>query len=123
MFAHPLMVYICEKFHENISNSFQLTDLQSGHEYMLEMTLFNVQRAITPEVGKLELWFMCSAHRLMVFYICVKFHEIIKNCIRVMERTRVHGRNCYVQCSKGNNSKSRQIRVTVHVFCTLSHGA
>ena len=25
-----------------------------------------------------------------------------------------------VQCSKGNNSKSRQTRVMVHVFCTLS---
>ena len=28
-----------------------------------------------------------------------------------------------VQCSNGNNSKSRQTRVTVPVFCTLSHGA
>ena len=27
----------------------------------------------------------------------------------------------YVQCSKGNRSKSRQTRVTVHVFCKSSH--
>ena len=69
-----------------------------------------------------ELWFMCSAHHLMMLYICVKFHENITNSIRVMERTRVYGRNGYVQCSKGNNSVSRQTRVTVHVFYTSSHG-
>ena len=39
------------------------------------------------------------------------------------EQTGVHGGNDYFQSSKGNNSKSRQIRVTVHVFCILSHGA
>ena len=30
--------------------------------------------------------------------------------------------NGYFQYSKGNNSKSRKIRVTVHVFCMSSHG-
>ena len=28
-----------------------------------------------------------------------------------------------VQCSKGNNSKSRQTRVMVHKFCTPCHSA
>ena len=84
--------------------------------------MFYVQRAITPKIGKPELWFMCSASCLMVHYICVKFRENITNGTRVMERTRVHGRNGYVQCSKGNNSKSRPTRVMVHVFCPLSHG-
>ena len=28
-----------------------------------------------------------------------------------------------VQCSKGNNSKIRQTRVMVHMFCMSSHGA
>ena len=50
--------------------------LQSGHEYMVEKSMFNIQRTITSKVGKLELRFMCSARRLMVFYICVKFREI-----------------------------------------------
>ena len=57
----------------------------------------NVQRAITPKVGKPELWFMCSASYLMMLYICVKFLENITNGMGVLERTRVHGRNCYVQ--------------------------
>ena len=30
-------------------------NLQSGHEYMVEMAVFNVQRAITPKLGKPEL--------------------------------------------------------------------
>ena len=95
--------------------------LQSGHEYMVEMAMFNVQRAITPKVGRPE--FMCSARHLMVFYICVKFRENITNGFRTMEQTPVLGRNGYVHRSKGNDSKSRQTRVTLHVFCTSSHDA
>ena len=38
------------------------------------MKIVNTQRAITPQVGKPELQFMCSAHSLMMFTICVKFH-------------------------------------------------
>ena len=39
------------------------------------MKIVNTQRAITPKVGQPELQFMCSACLLMVFNICVKFHE------------------------------------------------
>ena len=45
------------------------------------------QRAITPKVGEPELQFMCSALRLMVFNICVKFHENMLSGFKVMERT------------------------------------
>ena len=34
----------------------------------------------------------------------------------------MYGGNGHFQYSKGNNSKSRQTRVMVHVFCTSSHG-
>ena len=51
------------------------------------MAMFNVQRAITPKIGKAELWFMCSACRLIVFYICVKLRENISDGLRVMEQT------------------------------------
>ena len=60
-------------------------NLQCGHEYLVEMAMFNVQRAITPKVGKPELWFMCSACPLIELYIC----ENISDGIRVMERTRM----------------------------------
>ena len=31
---------------------------------------------------------MCSARRLMVFNVCVKFHENMLSSFKVMERTR-----------------------------------
>ena len=51
--------------------------------------MFKVQRAITLKIGKPELWVMCSAHRLIVLYICVKFGEDISDGNRVMEQTRM----------------------------------
>ena len=56
---------------------------------MVEMAMFNVQRAITPKVGKPELPFMFSARRLIVLYICVKCGKTILEGIRVKERTRM----------------------------------
>ena len=49
-FANCIMViYLCIKFEENISNNFQV--LQSGHKYITEINIFKVQRAITPKGG------------------------------------------------------------------------
>ena len=47
----------------------------------------------------------------------------ISNGFDVIERTRVCGRNGNFQCSKSNNSKSMQTRVTVPMRCTSSDGA
>ena len=47
----------------------------------------------------------------------MKFHENISNNFYDMARTHVYGGNGHFQYSKGNNSKSRKTRVTVHVFC------
>ena len=52
------------------------------------MKIVNTQRAITPKVRKPELRFLCSAHRLMEFNVCVKFHENVSGSFKVMERTR-----------------------------------
>ena len=52
------------------------------------MEIINTQRAITPKVGKPEKRFMCSACRLMMFNICVKFHENMSSGFKVMELTR-----------------------------------
>ena len=43
---------------------------------------------MTQKVEKPELRFMCSAHRLMVFNVCVKFHENMSSGFKVMEWTR-----------------------------------
>ena len=53
---------------------------------MVEVAMFKVQRVIILKVDN-QLWFMCSAHGLMVLYICVKFHENIPNGIKIMEWT------------------------------------
>ena len=55
--------------------------------YGADTKIVNTQRAITPKVGKPELQFMCSAPRLMVFNVCVKFHENMSSSFKVMERT------------------------------------
>ena len=43
---------------------------------MTEMTIFNVQKAITQKVSKPDLQFSFSADAFMVLYICVKFTSI-----------------------------------------------
>ena len=50
--------------------------------------IVNTKRAITQKVDEPELRFMCSARRLMVFNVCVKFHENMSSGFKVMERTR-----------------------------------
>ena len=51
------------------------------------MEIVNSQSAIPPKAGKPELRFMCSACCLMVFNMCVKFHENMSSDLKVMERT------------------------------------
>ena len=69
---------VCVKFHENMSSNFKIMEWKRK---------LLTQRAITPNVGKPELRFMCSARRLMVFNFCVKFHENVSRGFKVMERT------------------------------------
>ena len=88
---------------------------------MVEMAIFNIQRAITPKVCNRELRFLRSVRRLMVLNICVKCHENTLNGFEVTERTHVCSKIAIFQCSKGNNSDRMQFRVTVLALCTLSH--
>ena len=68
-----------------------------------------------------ELWFLRSARRLMLVNICMKFHEDTLNSFKVIERTRFCLSNCYLQSSKGHNSKSINTTVMVLAFCTSSN--
>ena len=70
---------VCVKFHLNISSGFKVME---GTQKIV-----NTQRAITQKVEKPELWFKCSARCLMVFNVCVKFHENMSSGFKVMERT------------------------------------
>ena len=116
-----MVIYIYIKFQEYLKQF----SSYNGQKYITEITIFKVQKAITQKVGQPVLQFLCSAPRLMMLYICVKFHQNIWNGLQLTEQTRVHSRNGYFQylCSKGCNSKSRLTRVTVFVLCMLYHGA
>ena len=74
-----IVLNVCVKFYENTSSCFKIMERTQK--------IVNTQRAITPKVGKSELLFMCSACRLMVFNVCVKFHENMSSRFKVMERT------------------------------------
>ena len=68
---------------------------------MVEMAIFNVQRAVTLKVCNPELRFLRSARRLMVLNICVKFHENILNGFEITERTRACGKTGHFSIFKG----------------------
>ena len=79
--ARRLMVFnVCVKFHLNISSGFKV--MERTRKIVI------TQRAITQKVEKPELRFLCSARRLMVFNVGVKFHENMSRRFKVMEWTR-----------------------------------
>ena len=98
---------------------------------MVEMAIFNIQRAIILKVGKQALRFMCSACHLMVFNICVKFHENRSSGFKVMEQTQKLLTDTHSHTEKTKTIYPTALhtsyagvitRVTVHVFCMSSHG-
>ena len=59
---------------------------------------------------------LISARRLVMLYICAKFHEIILNGIKIIEWTRfLHGK-----IQRGNNYAKNVGGVTVVYLCTSS---
>ena len=56
---------------------------------MTEITIYNVHRTVNPKAGNSEVWFLCSAHHIMVTYICIKVQENISNSFQVTERTHI----------------------------------
>ena len=61
-----------------------------------------------------ELWFLCSARRLMPIDIYMKFRKDSLNSYQVIEQARF----CDGQSSKGNNSKSINARLMILALCT-----
>ena len=80
-----MLVNICMKFHEGTLNDFWVTERTRPYR---KIYYFQFQRAITPKIRNPELRFLRSARRLMLRYICVKFHENISNDFWITERTR-----------------------------------
>ena len=74
---------------------------------MTKITIYHVQRAITPKAGKPVMVHVSCTH-LMVVNISVKFHENTSNGFQVMGWTQYYDQNHYLQCSKGHNFKIRK---------------
>ena len=64
----------------------------------------------------MELGFLFSARRLMMIYISTKFHENIRDGIKVIEPTRFPSE----KISREHNSVKNVSEVSVLVLCTLS---
>ena len=69
------------KFHLNSFNGCQLTERTPN-------SITNDQREITPTLSKVELWFLCMTHRLIVLYNYMKFHFYSFNGCQLTELTR-----------------------------------
>ena len=65
---------------------------------------------------------LAPARRLMLVNICMKFHEDTLKGFKVTGRTRFCLRNCYLQSSKGHNSKSINTRVMVNICMKFHEG-
>ena len=74
-----MLIDIYMKFPEDSLNGFQV----------IERTRFcdKSPREITQKVYKQELWFLCSAHFLMLIDIYMKFRKDSLNGFQVIERT------------------------------------
>ena len=60
-----------------------------------------------------------SAHRLMVIYICTKFHENILDGIKVIERTHFSEE----KIRRGHNSVKMKMELCCFFLCTSSDGS
>ena len=91
--------------------------------YIREITIFNVQMAITPvRLSRVEVLMFCtSSHDAL--YLCEFLSKYLKWFPTYKADTSTC-RNChfhYLLCSKDGNSKSRLTRARVLVFCTSSY--
>ena len=73
------------------------------------------KRAITQNLGKQELWFMCTALPIDEIYPPTKFHNHSFYSLGDMHQTKFKYEK---KKKKGNNSKTKQARVMVHVHYT-----
>ena len=71
-------------------------------------------RAITQNLGKQKLRFICTTLPLDEIYPPTKFHNHSLYSLGDMHRKKFK----YKEKNKGNNSKIKQARVMVHMQCT-----
>ena len=86
---------------------------------MTEITIYNVQRSVTPKLGKQKLWFLFSTCSLMVLFICATFHKNIPKGFQVTEQTQVFdGDHCF-QCLMGDNQSYGSCALHIISWCII----
>ena len=105
-----IVIYICIKFHENISNSFQATEwtqIYYRYHYFQSSKGINSKSRLT---------------RVTFFVFCILSHDThdALNLCEVSSKYLERVFNFqYLLCSKGSNSKSTLTRVMVFVLCMV----
>ena len=116
-------LYLCEVLAKYLKG-FQLTELTRVHSRNGHFQYLLCSKGGGDSKRRLTITtvfvFWLSSHDALRFW---EISWNISNGCQLSEQTKIHGRNGYIQCSKGNNSKSRQTRLMVHEFCTSSHEA
>ena len=122
-----MLVNICMKFHEGIFNGFWVTEQTQPYR---KIYYFQFQRVVTPKIRNPELRFLHSACRLMLLYICVKFHEISQTVFEVQsghdfvtdERTEDPGKNNMFPNPKGGDiNKGHKNKQMAACFTWILH--
>ena len=86
-FLRLMLVNISFTFHENILNGFQVTERTALNSVLgIATATYKSQRGITQKMYIQALWFLRSAHRLMLINISMTFHEDILNGFQVTKR-------------------------------------
>ena len=86
LFYRADILYEINMFHEAILNNFKVIEWTLGHN----LIIWNKERGIITSELKAGLLFFISVRRLIMLYICIKFHEDILNGFNVTEQTEPH---------------------------------
>ena len=81
--------------------------LKKGHKYMTGITIYNVQRVVTPKAGNSEVWFLYSAH-----HGDVHLHKVSRKYLKQFSSYRGDTYITGITIFKGHNSKRRLSRGT-----------
>ena len=90
---------------------------------MLEVKKVKAKNAKISEKNNFRIMKKSHAHLQTDIKLWVKFQKDWLKTVGGVALTRKQGRNGFLRCSNCNSSKSRQARVMVLEFCTLSHSA
>ena len=71
---------------------------------MTGITIDNVQREVAPKAGNSDLWFLCSAHQIVVIHLHKVSRKYLKTVFK-LQSGHIYYRNHYFQCSKGGSFK------------------